>query len=333
MQTVLVTEKEYAKAQDVFAADTDLRILPAPPDENPLASAIRDHQARAVIVGVDRYVGPLYEALASGGQPAVIARFGVGHDGIDKSLAQKNGIFVTNTPDVLNRSVTEHTFWLLGALARKVVFSDAAIRRKEFPSTSGIELYDKTLLVVGAGAIGLRVAKIARVGFGMKVIAADRIPLEQRAAACGMETKEFLHEHCIKRYTTDIDTALPDADIITLHIASHAETFHFISADRLEKMKPTALLVNTARGPIIDEEALFTSLQQKRIAGAALDVFENEPYQPTNPECDLRKLDNIVLTSHLGSSTAEANHRMGEAALRNIRLFFDNRFDEMDTVG
>ncbi len=329
MNTVLVTKKEYDKAVAVLSGATGFYVVPVAADEHSLADAVRKHSARGVIVGVESYVGPLYEALGETGREyrnenmpgAIIVRFGVGHDNIDKTAATGMGIVVANTPGVLDRSVAEHTFWLLGALLRKVSVGDAAMRNELFPTLTGSELHGKTFLAVGFGSIGREVTKIARFGFGMRVLASGRSP----------RSEEFLREHGVEQYSADIDSLLPEADVVSIHLASTPETFHFFSKSRFEKMKRSAVLVNTARGAVLDERELIPFLNAGRIAGAALDVFEAEPYIPQGGvEFDLRRFSNVVLTPHLGSSSVEANRRMAEAALRNVSLFFERRFDELN---
>ncbi len=328
MNKILVTQKEYDKAAIVFEA-SGFHVVPVAGEERLLADAVRKHSARAVIVGVEPYVGPLYESLGEIGSKyryeknpgAIIARFGVGHDKIDKAAAARHGIAVVNTPGVLDRSVAEHTFWLLGALLRKITVGDAAMRDGLFPTLTGSELYGKTFLAVGFGSIGREVTKIARFGFGMRVFAAGRSP----------QPEEFLREHGVERYSTDVDSLLPEADVVSIHLASTPETFHYFSTSRFEKMKRTAVLLNTARGAVLDERNLVAVLNAGRITGAALDVFEAEPYVPQGDESfDLRQLSNVVLTPHLGSSSVEANRRMAESSLRNVSLFFERRFDELN---
>src|SRR5262249_4989434 len=163
--TVLVTELEYRKAEATFAAATDLRCLPAPPGEADLAAAIGDTGATAVIVGASLYGGPLYTALPAGG---VVARFGAGHDGIDKDRATAAGLLCTNTPGVLNRSVAEHAMLLIGAAARAIVPMSAAMIRHAWQPATGMELEGKTLAIIGCGGIGREGARIADGGYGMR---------------------------------------------------------------------------------------------------------------------------------------------------------------------
>ena len=337
MSVILVTKKEYGKAVGSCTEFRKENILAAPCDEKSLAEAVRNQSARVVVVGVEPYAGPLYEALEKNGEvgerpSALIARFGVGHDGIDKSLASKHGICVTNTPGTLSRSVAEHTFWLIGSLLRNVVQGDVAMRSGEFPSHCGFELGGKTMLVVGAGEIGRKVARTARFGFDMRVFAVDRYSLQESCNLAKKNEQEYLQENGIEQYGQDVDAFLAEADVVSLHLASTEATRHFISEQRLQRMKRTAVLVNTSRGPVVDERALFQALKTKQIMGAALDVFESEPYSPDGEETDLRTLDNVVLTPHWGSSTFEANKRMAESVLHNIACFFEKRYDDMDIV-
>ncbi|GHT32022.1 hypothetical protein FACS1894214_3700 [Planctomycetales bacterium] len=217
-------------------------------------------------------------------------------------------------------------------LLRNVVKGDNAVRRGEFPSFSGFELGGKILLIVGAGEIGRNVARIARFGFGMKVFAAGSVSLEKLSERLKILPEKFLNENGIERYSQDVDSLLPEADVVSIHLASTPQTYHFVSKSRIDLMKPSAVLINTARGAVVDEVAVFESLQTNRIAGVALDVFESEPYVPQTPDSDLRTLNNAVLTPHLASSSVEANRRMAESALKNVTLFFEQKFGEMNIV-
>ncbi|MCX7826671.1 MAG: hypothetical protein N2689_14100 [Verrucomicrobiae bacterium] len=322
-ETVLVTESEFRKAEQVFRAATDVRCEPVAPDETTLAAAVAARGVRAVIVGVASYRGPLYESLGkrNGG---IIARFGVGHDNINKPLARRHGIIVTNTPGALAISVAEHALWLMGCLARRINRLEARLRAGEFAADAGTELRGKTLGVLGFGAIGRRVAAMAHFGFGMRIVACDCIPARQLSEAlsvCGVE-----------RYTNDAQELFRAPDIVSVHLPANPSTHRFINAERLAWLKPSAMLINTARGAVLDEEALYDALTSGRLAGAALDVFETEPYRPAHPDKDLRRLENVVLTPHIGSNTREANQRMGEASLANVRAFFAGRLDQLSRV-
>lgn len=301
-EVVLVTQPEFQKAEPLFVA---AGCESAPVEEAALAAEVLRRKAQAVIVGVSPYRGPLYEALSGG----LIARFGVGHDSIDKALAHRHGIIVTNTPGALDISVAEHTLWLMGCLLRKIVRAGTQMRTGKFVGEVGMELHGKTLGILGFGAIGRRVAQSAQLGLGMNVLACDVGP--------GFVSAEELFRK---------------SDIVSVHLPSNPSTRHFINAERLAWLKPGAVLVNTARGAVLDEAALYDALVTGRLAGAALDVFEREPYVPVQPDKDLRTLENVVLTPHIGSNTCEANRRMAAAALENVHNFFSGQLELLKRV-
>lgn len=328
-ETVLVTAPEYAKGEAVFAADERFDFRPAEPDESALAAAVRATGARAVVVGVSPYVGPLYEALAAAA-PAILARFGVGHDRIDKALAARHGIVVTNTPGVLDQSVAEHTFALLLALCRHVARGHAEVTAGGFSAQTGTELGGQTLGLIGFGPIARRVACIGSGGFGLRVIACGRRSPDELARDEGRSLPDLLARHGVAEYTADADRVLT-ADIVSLHLPGSVAGF--LDTERLSRMRPGALLVNTARGSVIDEPALYDALAAGHLKGAALDVYAREPYQPADPNRDLRTLPNVLLTPHVGSNTAECNARMATAVIRNLTAFADGRLDDLNRVG
>jgi lactate dehydrogenase-like 2-hydroxyacid dehydrogenase len=334
-EIALVAESVFRKGEAVFRGCPDVDFRPSPPGEDQLASRVAEYGVRAVVLGVDRYVGPLYTALATvaGDGGALMARFGVGHDGIDKRLAQQSRILVTNTPGVLDASVAEMTCWLMGSLARNVASLDAGMRAGRFVSQPGLELFGNRLAVLGLGPIGRRVAAIAHFGLGMQVSAVDRLSLAEIEGQQGRPAQECLAAWGVERYTTNPDELLPEADFISLHLAANPTTHHFINAERLARMKPAAMLINTARGSLVDEVALYDALAAGRLAGAALDVFEVEPYKPVEPDKDLRTLPNVLLTPHVGSNTHASNRRMAEACLANVRHFFAGRWENLTRVG
>jgi len=176
--------------------------------------------------------------------------------------------------------------------------------------------------VIGCGGIGLIVARMAARGLGMHVTGCDTRP-EARAAAEAAGADRFV---------TDYDEAVADADVVSLHLPLVAATRGFMDARRLAALRADAVLINTGRGGLVDEAALFDALSNGRLAGAALDVFQVEPYVPVEPDKDLRTLPNVVLTPHAASTTVEAVRRMAAAALRNIALAEAGRFEEMDLL-
>ena len=315
---VLVTESEYRKAEARFASAPGLECLRAPDREADLASAIREAHASYVVVGAQPYSGALYDALPVGG---VIARFGVGHDGIDKTRATEAGLLCTNTPGVLNQSVAEHTMLLVAAAARALPLMATSMAQHAWNPVTGEELQGKTLAIIGCGGIGRSVARIASLGYGMQVVGCSRpdVPPATEAEYFG-------------RVTNDFATAVRDADFVSLHMTASRDNVHFINRERLAHVGERAWLINTARGSIVDEGALFAALVSRRLAGAALDVFACEPYAPAGESGDLRSLANVILTPHVGSNTVEANRRMAERVLHNIVLAEARAFERMDLL-
>ncbi len=320
MPLVLVTEREFRKAADVFESAVSLECRPAPGAEAELAAAVVSSGARHVVVGGLPYRGPLYAALAPG---AVIARFGVGHDGIDKVQARALGLHCTNTPGVLDQSVAEHAMLLILAAARRLPALAGTFQAPAWAPPVGMELAGKTLAIIGAGRIGRATARIARRGFGMRVVGFGR---ERRDARAAPRDSEF------DRVTTDFESAVKDAHFVSLHIPASAQNLGFLNRERMARCGPDVWLINTARGTVVDEAALFDALIGGRLAGAALDVFTHEPYTPIDAAHDLRALPNVILTPHVGSHTTDANRGMAARALRNIDLAEAGRFDEMDLI-
>jgi phosphoglycerate dehydrogenase-like enzyme len=315
---VLVTESEYRKAEGSFSSAPRLECLRAPDDEADLAPAIREAQASYVVVGPRMYSGALYEALPAGG---VIARFGVGHDGIDKGKATEARLLCTNTPGVLNQSVAEHTMLLVAAAARMLLSVSTRVARHVWDPATGVELQGKTLAIIGCGAVGRSVARIASLGYGMHVVGCSRPDVPPPT--------QLEHFHVV---TNDFAMAVRQADFVSLHMTASRDNVDFINRDRLTHLGERTWLINTARGSIVDEGALFAALAGRRLAGAALDVFAREPYAPAEGSGDLRSLANVILTPHVGSNTVEANRRMAERALQNIVLAEARAYARMDLL-
>lgn len=333
-ETILVTALAYTKGETVFRAAEAFDLQPAPQEETQLAEMVLARNCRAVIVGSQPYTGPLYQALGRTGQGrgAIVARFGVGHDNVDKRRAREHQIVVTNTPGVLEASVAEHTMWLIGSLVKRIPQLDAQMRAGRFPPWIGSEICGKTLGILGYGAIGRRVGMIAHFGFRMRVIAANSRSIEQFERQTGKSFNELRATWGLDFYTNDADDIFRQADVVSLHLPAKPQTRHFVDARRLALMKPGALLVNTARGSVVDERALYDALASGGLGGAALDVFEHEPYQPLSAEKDLRTLENVVLTPHTGSNTTEANRAMAQAALDNVTSFLAGRLERLNRV-
>lgn len=317
---IYITEKEYYKAEDIFKSDEEFDCKPVAFDEEILSKTAKDNNAFGVIIGVEPYKDRLYSSLPKGG---IIARFGVGHDGVDKQKATENSIIVTNTPGVLDDSVAEHAIMLMGCFARNISRHDKDMKDRQWLPTIGNELRGKTFLILGCGPIGRKAAKIASFGFGMNVIGYDITKLDEN---------QFKTNFGFNKIVSSLDDVLCKADYISIHIPSVPSTRHFINKEFLSKLKPECVIINTARGPLVDEKALYEALKSKNIAGAALDVFENEPFNPINIEKDIRTLDNVILTPHIGSSTVEACKRMAQSCLRNIKAAYEKRYNQMDIL-
>jgi len=239
--------------------------------------------------------------LEAGKGLRIVANVAVGVDNIDIATATRLGILVTNTPGVLTEATADLTWSLILAVARRVVEGDALVRSGrfrgwDFDLLRGMELRGKTLGIVGAGRIGRAVAHRAR-GFGMKVLSHSR--------SAG----------------TSLRTLLKGSDVVSIHVPLTPATRHLIGAAELRLMKSTAILINSARGPIVDEKALIDTLRRRRIAGAGLDVYEREPVVPAA----LRRLSNVVLLPHLGSATVETRRRMLDMAVANVKAVLAGR--------
>lgn len=241
-----------------------------------------------------------------GSNMKVIANYAVGFNNIDVSKAKEKGIVVTNTPGVLTETVAEHAFALILAAATRVVEADAFVRAKKFTGWEpelllGVDLLGKTLGIVGAGRIGMRVAEMGR-AFNMRIIYYD------------VQVNQILEERTEAVRSEDPENLMKNADVISVHLPLNEHTHHFIDAQKLSIMKPNALLVNTSRGAVIDERALIDTLKDKKIFGAALDVFENEPEVPRI----LRMMPNVVLTPHTASASVETRGKMAKIVAENV---------------
>ncbi|MDZ7343615.1 MAG: D-glycerate dehydrogenase [candidate division KSB1 bacterium] len=242
---------------------------------------------------------------AAGPQLKIVANMAVGFDNIDLQAATARGIMVTNTPGVLTDATADHAWALLFAVARRIPESERFLRAGKFKSWGpllflGGDITGRTLGIIGAGRIGQAMAIKSR-GFNMRVLYTDEMPnpkLEQEIGA----------------RQVDLETLLRDSDFVSIHVPLLPSTQHLINANSLRMMKKTAYLINTSRGPVVDEAALAEALKNGVIAGAALDVFENEP--AVHP--DLLKLDNAVLTPHTASATIQTRSKMATMAAENL---------------
>lgn len=250
-----------------------------------------------VIVGLDPITA---KVLNSAPELKIISKYGVGIDNIAIDCATERKIMVTNTPGANVLAVAELTMGLILNVARQISFSDRMLRQNKWGRYYGFELKDKTLGLIGTGRIAQEVAVLAK-GFGLKIIGYDLYP-------------DLEWARTVDATYLPLNELLAAADIVSLHVPLTKDTYHLISGRELAMMKQSAILINTARGGVVDDEALFRALQAKKIAGAGLDVYEIEP------PVDSRyfSLDNVVLTSHIGAHTYEAIVRMGKMAVDNL---------------
>lgn len=249
------------------------------------------------------------EMMALAPRLKIIASYGVGYDNIDLAAAQRRGIVVTNNPTPVLEPTAEHAYALMLAVAHRIPECDRDLRRGEakwgIMDNLGTSLYGKTLGIVGMGRIGKALRRYAAAS-RMRVFYYNRRPLPAE------------EERALEVEYADFDTLLRESDIVSVHTPLTDESRHLFGPEQFRRMKPTALLVNTARGAVVDNAALAEALRSGEIAGAALDVFENEPR--VLPE--LLTLDNIVLTPHTGTNTVETREQMSAHAARNVMRFF-----------
>jgi glyoxylate reductase len=246
------------------------------------------------------------ELMDKGPKLKVISNYAVGFDNIDVDAATKRSIIVTNTPEVLTETTADFAFALMMSAARRVVEGDKIVRAAKWKTWGpmillGQDVYGATLGIIGLGRIGAAVARRAK-GFGMKIIYYDVIRQPQSEKELGIEY-------------VDLARVLAESDFITMHTSLTKETFHLIGTEQFRRMKPNCILINTSRGPIIDNMALYEALRNKTIAYAALDVTEPEPITEDHP---LLRLDNIIIAPHIASASVATRTRMGMMAADNL---------------
>ncbi|MFQ6054235.1 MAG: 2-hydroxyacid dehydrogenase, partial [Candidatus Bathyarchaeia archaeon] len=258
-----------------------------------------------VVVGTER-IDESY--LGRAPKLRLVSRFGVGYDAVDVEACTRRGIYVTHTFGVLSGAVADHTWALILSLMRRIPHADRftreewALRKRAFPF--GSDLSGKTLGIVGLGAIGAEVAKRAQ-GFGVRLLYHDIVRRRELEEGYGIGYAEL--EELLRR-----------SDIVTLHVPLLPTTRGLIGERAFEMMKPSAVIINTSRGPVIDQSALVEALESGRIAGAALDVFEVEPI-PLDDR--LLRMENVVVTPHIASATWETRRRMAMSCAENIRAY------------
>jgi glyoxylate reductase len=298
MAHVFVTRRLPGNALERLSAEHDVEVWPGdmPPPREDLLAGVGDAEGLLSLL-TDRVDAELLEAAP---KLRAVANFAIGFDNIDLEATAARGVQVGNTPDVLTDATADLAWALMLAVARKVAEArqdalDGKWRTWEPQGWIGADVHGATLAVVGAGRIGQAVAKRAS-GFEMDVVMVD--------------------------LGDDLHAALERADFVSLHTPLTPETRHLIDADALARMKPTAILVNTARGPIVDQDALAEALREGRLAGAGLDVTDPEPLPPDHP---LYATPNLLIVPHIGSATTTARAAMADRAVDNLLAALDGR--------
>jgi glyoxylate reductase len=312
-EKVLVT-REIPEAGLRLLGDFEVRVLDeAPPSREDLLGAVRGATG-ILATATERIDGEIMDA--AGENLEVVANMAVGYDNVDVEAANERGVVVTNTPGVLDETTADVAFMLLLAAARRLGEGERLLRAGGWEwwgpkQLRGRDVWGKKLGIVGMGRIGCAVARRGR-GFGMRIVYHNRSRNESAEVELGA------------RYL-DLDGLLREADFVSVHTPLTPETRYLIAAEQLARMKPTAVLVNTSRGPVIDEGALAEALVERRIFAAGLDVYEEEP--KVHPR--LLELENVVLAPHIGSASFETRDRMAILAAENLAAVL--RGEEPDT--
>jgi len=306
--TRLLPERGLSKIRQHF--DTRVWEDYGPPPKRVILEEARDADALVPLLS-DRIDAEVFDAAP---KLKIVAQMAVGFDNIDIKEATRRGVCVTNTPEVLTETTADFAWALLMAVARRVVEADNYIRSGQWkvgwhPSMLlGQDVHNTTLGIVGAGRIGAAVARRAK-GFNMRILYCDTVPRPDLE-------KDLDAKH------VDLDTLFRESDFVSVHVALTKETHHLVDVRKLSLMKKTAYLINNSRGPIVDEKALYNALKEGRIAGAGLDVFEQEPTPTNNP---LLKLENVVVAPHISSASHETRSKMADMAADNLIAFFEGK--------
>ena len=301
---IWITRKIHPEAMDLLASQTELDVWPleTPPDLDTFLEKA-PHIDGILTLLSDPVTAQFIQAANN---LRIISQMAVGYDNIDIDEATSRGIPVGHTPGVLTETTADFTWALLMAAARRLAEADRQVRHGIWKPwgpdvLSGLDIFGSTLGIVGLGRIGMAVARRAQ-GFSMQVLYYDRNRNQTLEQELGLE-------YC------DLNTLLQKSDFISLHIYYSPEAHHLIGRQQFEQMKPTAILINTARGAVVDPEALTWALQTNKIAAAGLDVFDPEPIPPDHP---ILKLDNLVIAPHIASASRETRKKMAFIAAKNL---------------
>ncbi|MCW3991250.1 MAG: D-glycerate dehydrogenase [Candidatus Bathyarchaeota archaeon] len=303
---VYVTRQLFDEAMDVLRRYAEVEVFDGidnPALRDTILSKVRNVEGLLCLLTdwIDE------EVVEAGRKLEVISNYAVGFNNIDVGAATRRGVYVTNTPGILTDTTADCAWALLMSIARRIAEADRHVRAGRWIHAwgprmfIGSDVHGKCLGIIGLGRIGSTVAKRAR-GFDMNIVYHDVVRRKDLEEELGITFKGF-------------EEVLSEADFVTIHVPLMKETHHMIGQRELAMMKETSYLVNTSRGPIIDEGALYTALKDGVIAGAAMDVFEQEPIGPDSP---LLGLDNVVLTPHIASASVETRTKMAVVAARNL---------------
>ena len=290
--------------------DTEVWPEYAPPPKKVIIEKAKNVDALATLLS-DKIDAEVFDTAP---KLKIVSQLAVGFDNIDVKEATKRGIYVTNTPEVLTDTTADFAWALLMAVARRVVEADKYVRRGQWKVSwhpdmmTGRDIHGATMGIVGAGRIGYALAKRAT-GFDMRILFYDVIPRPE------ME-KDF------DARKVELDQLLKESDFVSIHVPLIKETHHLMNEQKLRLMKKTAYLINNSRGPVVDEKALYKALKEGWIAGAGLDVFEQEPTPADNP---LLVFDNVVVAPHISSASLETRSKMAEMVAENLVAFFEGK--------
>ena len=309
---IYITRELPERGLNIIKKHFDAEVWPeyAPPPKKTIMEKAKNVDALVSLLS-DKIDAEVFNASP---KLKIVSQLAVGFDNIDIPEATKRGIYVTNTPEVLTDTTADFAWSLLMAVARRIVEADKYVHTGQWKvgwhpaMLTGRDIHNTTIGIVGAGRIGYAMAKRAK-GFDMNILFYDVIPRPEMEKDFGAEK-------------TDLDTLLKESDFVSLHVPLMKETHHLINAEKLKLMKKTAYLINNARGPVVDEKALYEALKNGQIAGAGLDVFEQEPTPLDNP---LLKLDNVVVAPHISSASLETRAKMSEIVADNLVSFFQGK--------
>ncbi|MBL8234703.1 MAG: hydroxyacid dehydrogenase, partial [Bryobacterales bacterium] len=270
-----------------------------PGSEDTLIERIRDAEAVINIRSSSKFTPRVFESCPN---LKLLSLWGTGTDNVDLHAAARHDVTVTNTPGVAAVSIAEHSLALLFAVARRIPVTDARVRQGEWPRGSSVQLHGKTLGIIGLGAIGRQFARIAQ-GIGMRVICWTMHPDPSLGFAL----------------VPDLGTLLKESDVVSMHLRLSDQTKHMLGREQFAAMKPGVIFLNTARGPIVDEDALIEALESGHVAGAGLDVFETEPLPAGHA---LTRMDNVVLTPHSAGITPEVLEAGLALSIENVWSYY-----------